>query len=213
MPNITNIGRIIATNTIEKQSKNGLKFIITIGTSTGGPKALQDVICPLPKNIPASIFIVQHMPSGFTKSLADRLNNMSNLKVKEAENGEIVKPGYAYLAPGQYHMEVNYRNGEYGILTNQNALVSGHRPSVNVLFNSVACLKNIKVIAIMLTGMGNDGTEGIRRIKEAGGNTIAQNEETSVVYGMPRSAIEAGAIDMVLPLKDIPKQILSFMEV
>lgn len=203
-----------AQNNISYARKaKGIEYIIAIGTSTGGPKALQDVICPLPHDIPASVFIVQHMPSGFTKSLADRLNNISNIRVKEAENGEIAKPGYAYIAPGEYHMEVTNKNGEYEIITNQKPFVSGHRPSVNVMMDSLVNLNNNKIIAVIMTGMGSDGKDGIKRIKKAGGKTIAQNEETCVVYGMPKSAIEAGAIDIILPLKDISKQILRYMEV
>ncbi|MCK9216528.1 MAG: chemotaxis response regulator protein-glutamate methylesterase [Firmicutes bacterium] len=191
---------------------SSIKYFIGIGTSTGGPKALQDLICRLPIDIPAAIFIVQHMPPGFTKSLAKRLDGLSKISVKEAENGEIVKQGYAYIAPGEYHMEIINRNGGYEIKTNQKPLVSGHRPSVNVMMESLADLGSNNIIAVIMTGMGTDGTIGIKKIKEAGGKTIAQNEETSVIYGMPKSAIQAGVIDIVLSLEDIAMQILKYME-
>jgi len=196
---------------LQVKSKD-IKYIIGIGTSTGGPKALQDVVCRLPEDIPASIFIVQHMPAGFTKSLAIRLDGLSNIRVKEAENGEAAKPGYAYIAPGEYHMEVIDKSGGYEIRTNQNPLVNRHRPSVNVMMESLADLRSKNIIAVIMTGMGADGTIGIKKIKEAGGKTIAQNENTSIIFGMPKSAIQAGVIDIVLPLEDIAMQILKYME-
>lgn len=191
-------------------SKN-IKYFIGIGTSTGGPRALQEVISQLPENFPGAVFIVQHMPPGFTKSLADRLDNISNIRVKEAENGEIINAGYAYIAPGDYHMEiVSTGQDEYKILTNQKPLVSGHRPSVNVMMESLSRLENENILAVIMTGMGSDGTDGIVKIKCAGGKTIAQNEETCVVYGMPKAAVAAGAIDVIVPLEDIAKQIIRY---
>lgn len=193
---------------------NNVKYFVGIGTSTGGPRALQEVITQLPQNFPGAVFIVQHMPPGFTKSLADRLDSISDIRVKEAENGEIINTGYVYIAPGDYHMEiVSEGRDEYRILTNQNPQVSGHRPSVNVMMESLSRLERENVLAVIMTGMGSDGTEGIVKIKNAGGKTIAQNEETCVVYGMPKSAVAAGAIDVIVPLKDIAKQIIRYTEV
>ena len=192
-----------------------IKYIVVIGTSTGGPRALQDVVPLFPREIPAAILIVQHMPSGFTKSLAERLDSLSFIKVKEAQDGDVLKAGHAYLAPGGFHMVLNnYRIEGYKIGLNKNPPVLGHRPSVNVMMNSVARVVNDKdVIAIMMTGMGSDGSEGILKIKNTGGKTIAQNEDTCIVYGMPKSAVEAGAIDKIVPLQEITKEALKFMGV
>jgi two-component system chemotaxis response regulator CheB len=188
--------------------QNSLKYIIAIGTSTGGPRALQEVIPFIPAHIPAAILIVQHMPPGFTKSLANRLDGLSEINVKEAENGDVLKPGWAYLAPGDYQMLLTKASGEYRIGINQDPQMTGHRPSVNYMMNSVAACGHSNLIAVMMTGMGNDGSEGIKKIKRLGGKTIAQNEETCVVYGMPRSAVLAGAIDKVVPLNEIAKEII-----
>lgn len=193
---------------------NKLKYIIAIGTSTGGPRALQDVIPLFPADIPAAILIVQHMPPGFTKSLSTRLDSLSNINVKEAEDGDILKAGWAYVAPGDYHMLVNKSGAEeYKIEVNHEPLVTGHRPSVNAMMTSVAECGHKNVIAVMMTGMGSDGSEGILKIKRTGGKTIAQNEDTCVVYGMPKSAVNIGAIDKVVPLQEITSTVLNFMEV
>ena len=191
-----------------------IKYLVGIGTSTGGPRALQDVITKLPENLPGAVFIVQHMPPVFTKSLADRLNGISNIRVKEAENGENVKAGYVYIAPGDYHMEIIHEDKEgYKIITSQKPLVNGHRPSVDVMMDSLSKLKNERIIAVIMTGMGSDGADGIKKIKNVGGMTIAQSEETCVVYGMPKAAVATNAIDVILPLEDITKQILRYMGV
>jgi two-component system chemotaxis response regulator CheB len=187
-----------------------LKHIISIGTSTGGPRALQEVIPYLPANIPAAVLIVQHMPPGFTKSLALRLDGLSEINVKEAENGDVLKPGWAYLAPGDYHLSVNKASRDYIININQDMPMTGHRPSVNYMMNSVADCGHKNLIAVMMTGMGSDGSVGIAKIKAAGGKTIAQNEATCVVYGMPKSAVATGAIDKIVALNDIAKEIIKF---
>lgn len=194
--------------------KNQLKYIIAIGTSTGGPRALQEVVPYLPQDIPAAVVIVQHMPPGFTKSLAARLDNLSKINVKEAEDGDILKAGWAYLAPGDFHMLINSSPLEgYRISINQDPPVTGHRPSVNAMMESVADCGHNNLIAVMMTGMGSDGSEGILKIKKKGGKTIAQNEETCVVYGMPKSAVNIGAIDKIVPLNEISKEIIKFMGV
>ncbi|HYE84000.1 MAG TPA: chemotaxis response regulator protein-glutamate methylesterase [Clostridia bacterium] len=191
-----------------------LKHIIAIGTSTGGPRALQEVLPKLPQNIPASVLVVQHMPPGFTKSLADRLNNLSQINVKEAEEGDVLKQGWAYIAPGDFHMVINRSmNDEYRISINKESPVTGHRPSVNVMMKSVAESGHKNIIAVMLTGMGSDGSDGILKIKNTGGKTIAQDESTCIVYGMPKSAVKIGAIDTIAPLSNITTEILKNMGV
>jgi two-component system chemotaxis response regulator CheB len=197
-----------------KVANSDLKYLIAIGTSTGGPRALQEVIPLFPADIQAAILIVQHMPPGFTKSLALRLDSLSNIKVKEAEDGDNIKAGHAYIAPGDYHMLVNRTiSGEYKISTNKSPAVSGHRPSVNIMMDSVANCGHKALVAVMMTGMGNDGSDGILKIKQLNGYTIAQNEDTCVVYGMPKAAVNAGAIDKIVPLQEISKEILRFMGV
>lgn len=199
---------------LSSMSGGRLKYIIAIGTSTGGPRALQEVLPKLPEDIPAAILVVQHMPPGFTKSLSERLNSLSRINVKEAEEGDILQPGWAYIAPGDYHMIINkYANDGYRILTNKEPPVTGHRPSVNVMMSSVAESGHKNIIAVMMTGMGNDGSDGILKIKKNGGKTIAQDESTCVVYGMPKSAVKIGAIDTITPLNNITAEILKNMGV
>ncbi len=190
------------------------KYIVAIGISTGGPRALQDVIPYIPEDIPATFLIVQHMPAGFTKSLAVRLNNLSKITVKEAEDGDILKIGTAYIAPGNYHMVIN-RTGldDYVICLNSDAPVSGHRPSVNVMMDSISKIENKNLIAVMMTGMGSDGSEGMKKIKMVGGKTIAQDEESCVVYGMPKAVVNAGIVDSIVPLNRITSEILKYMGV
>lgn len=192
------------------QSLQKQHYFILIGTSTGGPRALQDVLTSIPKDISASILIVQHMPPVFTKSLAERLNNMCQITVKEAEDNERALLGHAYIAPGNYHLEINKTSNEDVFLSLSTAQqVSGHRPSVDVLFKSVANNLKKNVIGVIMTGMGVDGANGIRELKE---NTecyiIAQDRETSVVYGMPGSAISTGVVDDIVPLYEITNYIL-----
>lgn len=197
-------------NKSSTQSRKNKHYFIVIGTSTGGPRALQHVLPLMPKNIPASILIVQHMPPGFTKSLAERLNNMSNITVKEAEDDEKVLPGHAYIAPGNYHLEIKTKpNSDVFIKLSQEEPVSGHRPSVDALFKSVANNIDENIIAVIMTGMGADGSNGVKELKN---NTdcyvIAQDEDTSVVYGMPKSAVNMGVVDDIVPLHEITNYIL-----
>lgn len=198
----------------EQKPSGNLKYIIAIGTSTGGPRALQDVLPYLPADIPAAVLVVQHMPPGFTKSLSARLDNLSRINVKEAEEGDMLTAGWAYIAPGDYHMVLkNTLGGGYMISLNQDPAVSGHRPSVNVMMNSVAECGHRKLIAVMMTGMGNDGSEGMLKIKKAGGRTIAQDESSCVVYGMPKAAVNIGAVDTIVPLQGISDEIIKLMGV
>lgn len=188
-------------------------YLIAIGTSTGGPKALQSIIPEIPANINGSILVVQHMPEGFTKSLAARLDSISNIRVKEAEDGETLKKGYCYIAPGNYHLTVLENNEEIFLKLDQNPTVSGHRPSVDVMMNSVAEVKSLKKIAVIMTGMGSDGANGMKNIFNTGGYTIAQDEDSSVVYGMPRAAINNGSVNKILPLNEISNELIDLLGV
>ncbi len=182
--------------------------IVAIGTSTGGPSALLQIFRSLPEGFPSPVFVVQHMPEGFTRAFAERLDGNSHLKVKEAENGDRVESGHGYIAPGHSHMSVEESAGGKLIRIYQGEKVTGHRPSIDVLFDSVAQSYGKSAIAVIMTGMGKDGAEGIMKVKNSGGYTIAQDEETSVVYGMNRVAVQSGAINEVVSLYDIPRKIV-----
>jgi len=188
------------------------KKLVCIGTSTGGPRALQTVLSSLPGNLEAPVLVVQHMPSGFTKSLANRLNAISNIRVKEAEDGEMLKPGAVYIAPGDFHMGVEAHGAHLFIQLEQSAPVNGHRPAVDKTFESVSMLKNYETLAVIMTGMGSDGTKGLIALKNRGHvRAIAEAEESCIVYGMPRSAIAAKVVDEVLPLEKIAEAIMKFI--
>lgn len=193
--------------------KNSLKHkIVCIGTSTGGPRALQQVLSKIPADIDAPILIVQHMPPGFTQSLANRLNSISFITVKEAENGEQVQNGIAYIAPGGSHLKVMKSGGYLTIKIDQSDIRNGHRPSVDVMFESISKLQDYRKISVIMTGMGSDGTEGLRKLKLTGVvNTIAESEQTSVVYGMPRSALNTNLVDKVEHLENIATAIMDFI--
>ncbi len=178
--------------------------VVAIGTSTGGPRALYEVVSRLPADLPAGVLIVQHMPAGFTHSLAERLNGISALEVREAASGDRIKPGKVFLAPGDFHMVVNGR-GE--IVLNQDPPVASLRPSVDVMFKSVAEVYGAGVLAVVLTGMGSDGAQGVAAIKAAGGRVIAEHQSTCVVYGMPRAVVDGGYADVVVPLLRVAEAI------
>jgi two-component system chemotaxis response regulator CheB len=182
--------------------------VVAIGISTGGPNALATVLSALPANFPVPILIVQHMPPIFTRLLAERLSKQSMIKVLEAENGDIIEAGKAYIAPGGYHMILG-RTERFGIhiQINQDPMENSCRPSVDVLFRSVARLYGARTLGIIMTGMGADGLRGCELIYEAGGQILAQDEATSVVWGMPGFVVKTGLADKVLPLKDIATEI------
>lgn len=182
--------------------------IVAIGTSTGGPRALQEVLTKLPGNLPCSIVIVQHMPPGFTKSLAERLNSLCALTVKEAEHNDVVRHGLVLIAPGNYHMTLEREGNKTVIKLNQNPPIGGHRPSVDPMLQSVAKLYGNRAVGVILTGMGHDGSKGIADIKRQQGYTIAEDQSTAVVFGMPKSAIALGVIDKVVPLHHVAEQII-----
>ena len=190
--------------------KNGCKIdIVAIGSSTGGPKALQDVIPKLPQNFPVPIILVQHMPKAFTGSFAERLSSISHIKVIEAAGGEIIKPGTAYLSPGDKHLSiVKEKRGDFAISLSNEPEDLINKPSVSVMMESVAKGYPGKALGVILTGMGSDGLLGMKKIKETGGKTIAQNEATCVVYGMPKAVVDAGIADMVLPIYKIADEII-----
>ncbi|MEW6411917.1 MAG: chemotaxis response regulator protein-glutamate methylesterase [Candidatus Zixiibacteriota bacterium] len=181
--------------------------VVAIGASTGGTRALEMVLGTLPVNT-AGIVIVQHMPENFTRAFAERLNQNCDLRVKEAENGDSVIPGKALIAPGNQHMTLERSGANYFVRVKRGPLVNRHRPSVTVLFKSVARYAGANAVGVILTGMGADGAEGMLEMKQNGAYTIAQNEETCVVYGMPHEAVKLGAVDSVEPLDRIPAKIL-----
>ncbi len=191
------------------KSKNRVEEIVAIGTSTGGPKTLEVVIRHLPSHYPYPILVVQHMPSGFTKAMADRLNAISSLTVSEAIHGEVLEPGHVYIAPGNHHMQVKRSQAYHYFLQIDGTTPprGGHRPSVDVLFESLAPLHEVKKTIILLTGMGSDGTAGLRKIKEVSNpkevTAIGESEESCVVFGMPKAAIEEGLIDLILTKEKI----------
>lgn len=182
--------------------------VLAIGTSTGGPPALQAIIPRLPADFAAGVIVVQHMPPGFTRTLAERLNGMSSLLVTEAVAGDVVEPGRVLVAPAGRHLKLQRRNGQFVVHLDDEPSDALHRPSVDVMMESVARTCGRKSLGVLLTGMGRDGAEGMRAIKEAYGKTIAESEETSIVYGMPKSAIEQGIVDSVVPLYDMVEMIV-----
>ena len=184
------------------------KKLVTIGTSTGGPQALQAVVTRLPSNLPCGVVIVQHMPAGFTKSLAERLNSISEISVKEAENDEIIRPGQVYIAPGDYHLRIfPAGGGERKIVLSQEPRVGNLRPTVNYMFESAAQFGR-DLVSVIMTGMGSDGCEGMKKIKATGGYSIAQDEDSCVVYGMPKAVVDAGLADEIRPLNKIAEAIV-----
>lgn len=177
--------------------------IIIIGASTGGTEAIRIVLESLPIDCPG-ILIVQHMPEHFTASFAERLNGLCKISVKEAKNGDSVLRGLALIAPGNAHMLLKRSGAKYYVNVKQGPLVCRHRPSVDVLFRSAARSAGKNAIGIIMTGMGDDGANGLLEMKQSGAETIAQDEKTCVVFGMPKEAISAGAVDKILPLMQIP---------
>jgi two-component system, chemotaxis family, protein-glutamate methylesterase/glutaminase len=184
--------------------------IIAIGSSTGGTEAVKDVLMALPPNTPP-ILITQHMPERFTKTWADRMNSLCRISVKEAEDGDSVLPGHALVAPGSYHMTLVRSGARYTVRINQDPPVNRHRPSVDVMFDSVAQYAGVNTIGVILTGMGGDGAEGMLAMKQAGAYTIAQDEASCVVFGMPKEAIKLGGVDKILPLAEIPDAIVAYV--
>ncbi len=186
--------------------------VVVIGASTGGPKALQNVVCKLPKDFSVPVLIAQHMPPNFTGPFAERLNQLSALEVKEAENGEPVKKGMVFIAPGKGHMSLSRKSvTEISIAISENRGDYIYRPSVDALMLSVVENFSGRTLGVILTGMGNDGEKGMKAIKDAGGKTIAESEETCVVYGMPKAVVDAGLADKVVPIDEIAGEIINIV--
>lgn len=187
--------------------------LVAIGTSTGGPRALQEVLVDIKPDIKGPILIVQHMPKLFTKQFADRLNSLCSIQVKEAEQGEELLSGSAYVAPGDQHLRVVKSLNGYRVELAADGKVSGHMPSVDAMFESLLPIRDIDMMAVMMTGMGRDGASAMKQLHDRGVRCICQDEASSVVYGMPKSAVELGASDLILPLNKIAAEINRFMEV
>lgn len=187
-------------------SYSGTELIVGIGASTGGTEAIKDLLVRLPASFPA-IVMTQHMPPGFTTSFAKRLNGLCALTVKEAQHNERLLPGHAYLAPGDQHLRVVKYGSDYRTQLSTHGRVSGHIPSVDVLFNSLAEHVGHNAFGVILTGMGRDGADGMHAMHEKGAMTFAQDEATCVVYGMPKEAVRKGGVDKSLPIPEIARQL------
>jgi two-component system chemotaxis response regulator CheB len=213
---VLNLNKFEYVADLTKSAKNEEKLIagevsdkiVAIGTSTGGPSALIKIFNKFPKKFPSPVLVVQHMPEGFTTAFSGKLNSISNLEVKEAEDGDEIFPGHGYIAPGHSHMCLQKKGDIFSLKVFKGNKVSGHMPSIDVLFESVAEYLGSKSVGVIMTGMGRDGAEGLMKIKSKGGYTIAQNEQTSVVYGMNRVAVEIGAVDEIVPLAGIAEKIV-----
>lgn len=185
----------------QPQATQAARRVVAVAASTGGPRALESIITALPGDLAAAVLVTQHMPPVFTKALAERLNKLSALEIKEAENGEPLLNGKVYVAPGNFHLEVDSR---HCTRLTQSPPVEYVRPSATVMMRTVAEVYRSHALGVILTGMGKDGKEGIAAIKRQGGVTLAQDEATSVIFSMPKAAIQAGVVDRVLPLGELP---------
>lgn len=193
---------------VTRHKESALDTLIVIGTSTGGPQALTALMQQLPAVKHTACCIVQHMPAGFTANLAKRLNMVSEWTVQEAQSGDLLESGHAYVAPGGFQMRVDDSNGKVHLDVTSTGLVNGHQPAVDVLFHSaVQCWKG-KTVGALLTGMGKDGAIGLKEIRDAGGYTVAEHESSCIVYGMPKAAVAIDAAVEVVPLSDIHLAIL-----
>ncbi|HQV31880.1 MAG TPA: chemotaxis response regulator protein-glutamate methylesterase [Calditrichia bacterium] len=203
-------GTAAAQNTVRALPRTTDK-VIAIGASTGGTEAIREVITALPAHSPG-VVIVQHMPAGFTKMFAERLNAQSAMEVKEAESGDRVITGRVLVAPGDQHIQLVRSGGEYRVVCRFGQRVCGHRPSVEVLFRSVAKYAGPNAIGVMMTGMGHDGADGMVKMRESKSRTMAQDERTSVVFGMPKEAYQRGGAEQLVPLQNIPDVIKTYLE-
>jgi two-component system chemotaxis response regulator CheB len=181
--------------------------IIALGASTGGTEALKEILVGFPPNIPG-VVIVQHMPAQFTKAFAERLNGLCAIRVKEAQDGDSVLNGQALIAPGNYHMALRRSGARYFVTVKDGPMVHHQRPAVDVLFNSVAQYAGGNAVGVLCTGMGADGARGLLKMKEAGARTLAQDEASCVVFGMPKEAIKLGAAEQVVPLEEISQKVV-----
>ena len=182
--------------------------LVAIGASTGGPTAIQTILTRLPKNFPSGVVISQHMPRGFTNQFAERLNGIAEIRVREAEHGELIEEGKVLICPGGHHMVLERLKDKVKVNIENHSDSDKYIPSVDVMMKSAAAAYERKVMGIVLTGMGNDGRDGMLEIKNKGGYTIAESEESSVVFGMPQAVISAGAADKIIPLEEISNEII-----
>jgi two-component system chemotaxis response regulator CheB len=185
---------------------------ITIGISTGGPFALLHTIPKLPKNLPVGLAIVQHMPPHFTKSLADRLNGLSQIRVREAADGDLMEPGLALIAPGGQHMTFARSAGKVRVKISDEPRNTLYHPSADIMMKSAAEVFDAPLLGVIMTGMGKDGLEGLKEIKKKGGYVVAQDESSCVVYGMPKAAVDEGVADRVCPLDEIAETLTRILE-
>lgn len=201
--------RVLIKNKTDTIAKDKKISAVLIGASTGGPKALQEVLSKIEKNIGVPIFVVQHMPKGFTKAFAERLNKICDLKVVEAEDGMEIEKNTIYIAPGGFHMTIGSRNN---IKLNLEPSIWGVRPAVDKLFESAVDIYKGNLVSAILTGMGKDGANGTILVKEMGGITISEDESTCTIYGMPKATYETGKVDLVLPLQQIGNMITKIVK-
>ncbi len=203
----TRVGAAATAAPRSKTLRKGQVKLVAIGTSTGGPVALQEVLTRLPAGYPYPILLIQHMPGSFTPAFAKRLDSMCKINVKEATDGELLKPGTAYLAPGGMQMTLAAKGGSYRVQIEPGRPGQNYKPCVDITFDSLAMIAPGAILSVILTGMGADGTEGARSLKQGGSVVWAQDEATSVIYGMPMSVAKAGLVDRVLPLQRIGEEL------
>lgn len=201
----------LVTKSVATSKTFNPRQVVVLGASTGGTEAIKSVLTQLPAGLPG-ICIVQHIPAVFSKAFADRLNECCVVEVREAAQGDEVRPGCVLIAPGDYHMALEWNGRNYVVRLHQGPPLHYTRPAVDVLFNSAASCAGANALGVVLTGMGSDGAQGMKKLKEAGAQTIAQNEKTCIVYGMPRAAVELGVVDQVLPLEAVPNAIVRSLE-
>jgi two-component system chemotaxis response regulator CheB len=191
--------------TVATQARSGGKFpIVVIASSTGGPATLMKFVPYFPKDFPGAVLLVQHMPGNFTEQFSKQLSEVSQIRVKEAESGEIIVPGQLYVCPGSHHLRVSPTGR---ISLDGGPRIGGYRPCADLAFESAADYAGVMTIGVILTGMGNDGAKGVQVVRTAGGHSIAQDESTAVIFGMPQEAISTGAVDLVLPMESIYRAI------
>ncbi|CAH0355717.1 chemotaxis response regulator protein-glutamate methylesterase [Aquabacterium sp. CECT 9606] len=207
VPQAKNSADVILSAASPKAMVQTTERVVAIGTSTGGTQALEEVLTALPRVCPG-IVIVQHMPEKFTAAFAARLDSICQIRVKEAQNNDRVVPGQALIAPGGKHMVLKRSGAQYFVEVLDGPLVNRHRPSVDVLFRSVAKSAGANALGLIMTGMGDDGAAGMLEMKNAGARTVAQDEETCVVYGMPKEAVKRGAVDKILPIGVLHREII-----
>ena len=206
-PQIAEIAALVRP-AVKAACRAGVSSIIAIGASTGGTEAIREVLMRMPENSPG-IVVVQHIPAVFSAAFASRLDDLCRIQVREAVDGDRVLAGQALIAPGNFHMTLQKRGGEYSVAVRDGERVCYQRPSVDVLFDSVASVAGANAVAALLTGMGSDGAQGMLKMKHAGARTIAQDEASCVVFGMPREAIRLGAADQVLPLQRVAGELMA----